>query len=150
MLQTARFVVQIITLASTTTLVACATPKGRIPTTDRFWVTASRTPFYHYGPAQATGADYVLIKGQNVTLVKRSFGFSQITTADGQSGYVATDDIVPAPAPTPTPKPSVVPENEYEHYFPAPARLPGDSITPLSLELPLGLPTPIQNQPEFR
>lgn len=85
-------------------LVSCAAP-GPAPTTDRFMVTAMRTPFYRYGPAQATGADFALLKGQNVTLLNRTFGFSQVMTADGQSGYVATEDIGPAAAATPTPAP---------------------------------------------
>jgi len=149
MLQPTKFGIPAIALALTALLMACATPKGPLPTTDHYWVTASRTPFYHYGPAQATGADFMLMKGQNVTLVKRSYGYSQITTADGQSGYVATDDIGPAPAPTPTPKPKVIPETEYEHYLPPPERNPGDSVRPRDLEPTPGLPILVPSQPGF-
>jgi hypothetical protein len=84
-------------------LVSCAAP-GPAPTSTRFTVTAPRTPFYRWGPAQATGADFVLMKGQDVTLLKRMYGFSQVMTADGQSGYVATEDIGPAPDAAPVPK----------------------------------------------
>jgi hypothetical protein len=140
-------------LVAAAALVSCAAPKGTpLPKTDRYMVTALRTPFYRYGPAQATGADFVLMKGQNVTLLKRSFGYSQITTADGTSGYVATEDIGPAPAPTPTPKPKRVPisEAEYEKYLPPPRRAPGESVQPRDLEAPQGLPAPDSSQPSFR
>lgn len=84
---------------------ACSTtPKGAGPATDRFIVTAKNTPFYKYGPAQGN-ADFLLPQGRLLTLVKRSFGFSEMRTEDGQTGYVSNDDIGPAPAPTPTPKP---------------------------------------------
>ena len=150
MLHSVKVAARFLPIALLAGLSACSTPTGPLPDTDRYWITAARTPFYHYGPAQATGADFVLMKGQNVTLMKRSFGYSQITTADGQSGYVATDDIGPAPAPTPTPKPKprAIPETEYEHYFPAPERLPGDSVRPRDLETPQGLPAPMV--PGFR
>ena len=139
-------------LLAAAALVSCAAPKGPLPTTDRYMITAMRTPFYRYGPAQATGADFVLMKGQNVTLMKRSFGYSQIMTADGQSGYVATEDIGPAPAPTPRPKPKHVPipESEYEQYLPPPDRFPGESVQPRELEPPRGLPNPEPAQPSFR
>ena len=133
-------------------VISCAAPKEQLPKTDRYMITAMRTPFYRYGPAQATGADFVLMKGQNVTLLKRSFGYSQIMTADGQSGYVATEDIGPAPAPTPTPKPKYtpIPESEYERYLPPPEHAPGDMLHPRDMETPQGLPTPEPGLPTFR
>jgi len=133
-------------------LVSCAEPKGPLPKTDRYMVTAPHTPFYHYGPAQGMGADFMLMKGQNVTLIKRSFGYSKVMTADGQSGYVATDDIGPAPAPTPTPKPKRKPEPEpdYSDYLPPPRRAPGESVQPRPLETPEGLPAPEPESPPFR
>ena len=144
--------VKYLVIAASAAFVSCAAQKGSLPTTDRYMITAMCTPFYHYGPAQGTGADFVLMKGQNVTLLKRSFGYSQIMTADGQSGYVATEDIGPAPTPTPTPKPKYkpIPESEYEKYLPPPDRIPGESLRPRDLEPPQGLPTSEPLQPSFR
>jgi hypothetical protein len=153
MLSPVKAPVKYLALAAIAALVSCAAPKGpTLAANSRCVVTALRTPFYRYGPAQATGADFVLMKGQVVTLLKRSFGYSQIMTADGTSGYVSTEDLGPAPAPTPTPKPKHVPipESEYEQYLPPPERAPGESVQPRDLEPPRGLPDPEPTQPSFR
>ena len=77
---------------------------GPQPPTDKFLVSVPKAQFYKYGPAQAFGADFNLEKGQRVTMLKREFGYSQIQLADGQTGYVATDEIAPAPPPPPPPR----------------------------------------------
>ena len=64
---------------------------------NRYVVTGSNAQFYKYGPAQSFGADLVLPKGRILTMVQRSFGYSRVTTDDGVTGYVATDDVTPAP-----------------------------------------------------
>lgn len=74
-------------------LAACATGSG----TGRYVVTAPKSEFYKYGPAQAFGPDFALNRGQKVTVVENSFGFSKVTTDDGISGYMPTDDLAPAP-----------------------------------------------------
>jgi hypothetical protein len=76
-------------------LAACTT--GPQPASKAFIVTAPRTPFFKYGPAQQHGADFSILKDTPVTLVKRDFGYSEIKTMDGQIGYVSTEDIAPAP-----------------------------------------------------
>jgi uncharacterized protein YgiM (DUF1202 family) len=63
----------------------------------RFAVSAAKTQFFKYGPAQAYGADASLPKGQKVTMVKREFGFSQVRLEDGTTGFVATEDLVQLP-----------------------------------------------------
>ena len=78
------------------------------PKTDRYVVIATRTPFYHYGPAQGLGPDFNLVAGQPLKLLQRDYGFSQVQTDNGKTGYVSTDDIAPAPAAPPlsaAPKP---------------------------------------------
>jgi hypothetical protein len=75
-------------------LAACTT--GPQPVSKSFVVTAPRTPFFKYGPAQPHGADFSILKDTPVTLVKRDFGYSEIKTMDGQIGYVSTEDIAPA------------------------------------------------------
>ena len=54
---------------------------------------------FRYGPAQSFGADFNLTEGQHVVMLKREFGYSRVMTDEGQSGYVATEDITPAPPP---------------------------------------------------
>ena len=69
----------------------------------RYVVTASKSQFYKYGPAQAFGADFALNRGQKVTVVENSFGFSKVTTDDGIAGFMPTDDLAPVP-PEPAPQ----------------------------------------------
>jgi SH3-like domain-containing protein len=63
----------------------------------RYVVVAESTAFYKYGPAQASGPDMQLFKGQPVTMLERHYGYSRVETVDGQAGYVPTDDLNPAP-----------------------------------------------------
>ncbi len=64
----------------------------------RYKVLADATPFYKYGPQQPNGPDLKLRKDTELTLVKRSFGFSEVTVSDGETGYVGTEDITPLTA----------------------------------------------------
>jgi hypothetical protein len=63
----------------------------------RYMVTSVKSPFYKYGPAQSFGADFTLPRGQKLTVVENSFGFAKVTTDDGMSGYMPTEDLTPAP-----------------------------------------------------
>jgi hypothetical protein len=75
---------------------AAAHPKS--PATDRYKVKADTTPFYIYGPQQPSGPDVSLKKDARLTMVSRSFGYSRVTTTDGKTGYVGTEDIEPLSA----------------------------------------------------
>jgi hypothetical protein len=68
------------------------------PATDRYKVKAATTAFYTYGPQQPSGPDETLKKDSRVTMVSRSFGYSRVTTSDGKTGYVGTEDIEPLSA----------------------------------------------------
>jgi hypothetical protein len=88
-------------LAGCTTGVAG--PKG-----NKMIIARARAPFFKQGPAQPTGPDLELTKGQRVTLVASSLGYSRVITADNLTGYVETDVLAPAPyepPPPPAPKP---------------------------------------------
>lgn len=63
----------------------------------RYIVNTTRAPFFKYGPAQSFGPDFNLIQGQRVTMIERAFGYSRVTTDEGVTGYVATDQIAIAP-----------------------------------------------------
>ncbi|MEA3209575.1 MAG: hypothetical protein QOE70_2632 [Chthoniobacter sp.] len=78
-------------------LPGCDTSSTQAPASGRYVVSAPKSQFYKYGPAQPFGADFALPRGQRVTMVERAFGFSRVTTEDGQTGYVPTDDLAPAP-----------------------------------------------------
>jgi hypothetical protein len=94
------FLFAAVALPSACTSGGTANPGGR------YVVTGANAQFYKYGPAQSFGPDFVLAKGRKVTMVQRAFGYSRVTTDDGVTGYVATDDVAPAP---PEPAPAVTP-----------------------------------------
>jgi hypothetical protein len=74
---------------------------------DPYMVNTQRTLFYSYGPAQASGPDFALSHGDRVKMLSYDYGYSHVAVAaTGQSGYVATEDLVPAPPlPKATPGP---------------------------------------------
>jgi len=82
-------------------LAGCATVGGG-PKTGACVVSSLRAEFYKYGPAQSFGPDLMLKKGDRVTMLERSWGFSKVLTENGVAGYVASEDleVVPATAPT--------------------------------------------------
>jgi len=86
-------------------LAGCASPSGAgVHAGESYAVKGQSTLFYSYGPAQASGPDFTLGHGQQVTMLSYQFGYSHVAVAaTGQTGYVATDDLTPAP---PQPKAS--------------------------------------------
>lgn len=64
-------------------------------------------PFFLHGPAQSSGADRTLAKGDEVQVLRKEFGYSFVQLGDGSKGYVANELLViapPMPSPTPRPK----------------------------------------------
>lgn len=59
----------------------------------RFAVTAESADFYHYGPQQGNGPDKKLDKGTLLTLIRSSFGYCKVKLPDGETGFVAKEDI---------------------------------------------------------
>ena len=78
-------------------LTGCAMLTGGSSDVGFYLVNVEKTPMYRYGPAQNFGADFNLTKGQRVVMLRREYGYSRVMTDEGQSGYVATEDLVPAP-----------------------------------------------------
>ena len=66
--------------------------------TEAYRVRAAATAFYHISPLQASGPDEQLKKDTEVTMVRPSRAFSRVKTSNGETGYVATEDIGPATA----------------------------------------------------
>jgi hypothetical protein len=93
---------------------ACTAANRTVPG-GTYVVIAPRTPFYRFGPMQNTGPDAMLELGERVTLVSKEYGYSRFKTAQGVTGYAATNDFQLAPTttskmpgrlinPTPVPK----------------------------------------------
>lgn len=113
----------------------------------RYVVTAKKAPFYKYGPAQSSGPDSTLPKGQALSVFRQQMGFAQVVLDDGVSGYVASGDLAPAPdAPRELPETRAESRgrkprwNVPEPDLPEPGPIPGGSIEPRGIEEPLGLP----------
>ena len=77
----------------------CLAPAGPgVHAGEPYIVNTRRTLFYSYGPAQVSGPDFALNRGQRVTMLSYDYGFSHIAVeGSGKSGYVATGDLAPAP-----------------------------------------------------
>jgi hypothetical protein len=74
-------------------LLACQT--NTVASGSHYVVSVAKAPFYKFGPAQSFGPDFVLDEGARVTMLEHSFGYSRVMTADGTSGFVATEDLKP-------------------------------------------------------
>lgn len=70
-------------------------------------ITRAGAPFYQYGPAQPSGPDFHLDRGDLVKLVRKESGFSQVQLEGGQNGYIANSYLAAADAPSPPPAPAV-------------------------------------------
>ena len=86
----------------------CATKQVKVGS--RYVVTAPKSAFFKYGPAQSFGPDTTLTKGTVVTMLESTWGFCHVMTEAGLSGYISSDDVKPAPAQAvaaaiPAPKP---------------------------------------------
>jgi hypothetical protein len=115
-------------------------------------VNSQRTLFYSYGPAQASGPDFALSHGDRLTMLSREYGYSHVAVAaTGQSGYVATEDVVAAPPlPTPSPSPGLAgghSRHRHRGYDSLPPTAGEQSQIPLP-EFPESKPPP--NAPPFR
>ena len=141
-------------LAALLILNACAT-KPVQPTA--YIVSAPKAAFYKYGPAQSNGPDLLLLKGRKLTLMGRSYGFSEVMTEDGTSGYIANEDIKPAPqelalAPVSSQNPLPTPANGKKPNR-ANAANPSQKSSGFDINdvpLPSADSTPSPNNPKFR
>jgi hypothetical protein len=93
----------------------CATKQVKSGT--RYVVTAPKTAFYKYGPAQSFGPDTTLPKGTGVTMLESTWGFCHVMTDSGMSGYVSSDDLKLAPPMPATPTPAPVASNSGNPRF---------------------------------
>ncbi len=90
------FFARLLVLSCSPGLAGCTTNEKALPGS-KYVVTAPKTQFYKYGPAQTFGADFQLNKDQPVTMIERSFGYSRVMTGDGITGYVPSEDLKLAP-----------------------------------------------------
>jgi len=92
-------------------ILAACTTGGVTPPGSRFIVVVPKSAFYKYGPAQSFGPDFQLTKGQKVTMLERTFGYSRVTTDEGVTGYISSDEVIPAPPEPPPPKATPKPKS---------------------------------------
>jgi len=99
-------------------LTSCGSMEYNSTNSPHMVVVVDHTPFYHNGPAQGSGPDLSLAKGDEVEVLRREIGYSFVRISDGQNGYVANEAIAVAPpvppavnSSTPQPKPSAVSTN---------------------------------------
>jgi hypothetical protein len=118
----------------------CKTSEVAVPAGSRYVVSSDNAQFYKYGPAQSFGPDFVVPKGQRLTMLQRSFGYSRVTTDAGVTGYIASDDIAPAP-----PEPAAPPQPDATGATSRPKRsnvrgTPGEPLFDVN-DVPMPLPT---------
>ena len=70
----------------------CARMAGG-PKAGSYLVSVAQAEFYKFGPAQSFGADFVLKKGERLTMLDRQWGFSRVLTDTGVVGYISNEQI---------------------------------------------------------
>lgn len=86
-------------------------------------VSAPQTPFYKYGPQQASGPDEQLPRDSLLKIIRPSFGYVKVQLQTGEDGYVASEDIKPAPAAlvaeklAPPPPPQIAAHSDTSEQF---------------------------------
>jgi hypothetical protein len=136
---------------------ACTTGKTAAAG-NRYIVTGGNAQFYKYGPAQSFGSDFVIPRGRKLTMVQRAFGYSRVTTDDGVTGYISTDDIALAPPEPPPPPATPVPRREPTSHVRKRSNVQGTPGEPLFdvNDVPMPLPgDPVRKskpepEPSFR
>ena len=96
-------------------LSACATKQAKAGT--RYVITAPKTAFYKYGPAQSFGPDTTLPQGTIVTMLESTWGFCHVMTDTGLGGYVSSDDLKLAPPAAATPNPTPADNSRKPQFF---------------------------------
>jgi hypothetical protein len=66
-----------------------AATSSSLPGPDQWVVTKDESPFYLFGPNQATPPDAYLPTGTVVTVLNKTWGWAEIKLADGRSGTMA-------------------------------------------------------------
>ncbi len=61
-------------------------------------VVTPQNPFCHYGPQQGNGPNFQLTRDSIMKVIRPSFGYMKVQRRDGESDYVANEDIRPVAA----------------------------------------------------
>ena len=137
-------------------LSACATKSVKPGT--RYIITAPKTAFYKYGPAQSFGPDTTLAQGTIVTMLESTWGFCHVMTDTGLGGYVSSDDLKLAPPAAATPKPTLAGNSREPQFFSGRPKqntirpTPGGPLFDVN-DVPMPLPdntSPSGPKPKFR
>ena len=98
-------------LALALILLGCAGETFAPDAAPEYLVIHDLTPLYHYGPQQGGAPEAHLRKDERLRMLRREFGYSFMQMNDGQTGYVANEELEPAP---PLPKPPVQTSDDRE------------------------------------
>ena len=128
-------------VASVFLLASCAGPTFAPGVAPESVVIRDRTPLYRYGPQQGGAPESQLSRNDRVLVLRRELGYSLVQIADGQTGYVANEDLAPVPL---LPKPSATPVIEPMDIDYSPSLPPVEPILP-NLDLIPG-DAPIETQ----
>ena len=137
-------------------LSGCAAKQVKAGT--RYVITAPKTAFYKYGPAQSFGPDTTLPQGTIVTMLESTWGFCHVMTDTGLGGYVSSDDLKLAPPSAAPPKPTLAANPREPQFFSGRPKqntirpTPGGPLFDVS-DLPMPLPDnnpPPGPKPKFR
>ena len=74
----------------------CAGPTLTADTAPEYRVTHAQTKFYRLGPQQAGPPDAFLAIDDHVRLLRRELGYSLALLDNGETGYIANEDLEPA------------------------------------------------------
>ena len=128
-------------------LAGCASVGPGVHAGDPYMVNTQRTLFYSYGPAQASGPDFALDHGARVTMLSYDYGYSHVAVVGtGQSGYVATEDLIPAlplPKSSPAPATPITITETISTPIPLPSPIPKARSRSPSSPTPSPRPTPL-------
>jgi hypothetical protein len=93
-------------------MAGCAGPTFTADTAPEYRVIHAQTKFYRLGPQQAGPPDALLALDERVRLLRGELGYSLALLGNGETGYIANEDLEPSPA---TQKPAFVPAPEPQH-----------------------------------
>ena len=136
---------------------AASTADAAVKPDARYKVVADQADFFHNSVMQVGGADEKLRRDTRVTLLKRYGGYAQIT-ANGSTGYVASDAIAPlnasdlaaeeaATRAQQAPPDALAPANGPGGAYSIPPEATHDTVLPVPDAGPVVRPTP---NPMFR
>ena len=121
---TRRFPLFFLSLMAAFYLSGCSSIEYKEGEFPRMLVTEDQTPLFHNGPAQGSGPDLYLSKGDEVSVLRKEFGYSVVKTSDGGKGYVDNEALIKVPPEPSRAQQSKKPRESMDAFQPS-GELPG-------------------------